>query len=175
MDQLEQQVIEIIAKKKKVDPSTITLDSTFQELAIDSLDGMDLIFTFEDTFNISVPDNVVQQMKRRPGGHCGPASGACQALVAAPDAAADPACLIRVRRTMRTFTTFITASLSVAALTAALPFAQTRPATSRSTSISLTSRAETRPLRVALRRIAAHRHGNGRRRRLATPIGSWRR
>jgi acyl carrier protein len=63
MDQLEQQVIEIIAKKKKVDPATITLDSTFQELAIDSLDGMDLIFTFEDTFNISVPDNVVQQMK----------------------------------------------------------------------------------------------------------------
>jgi acyl carrier protein len=63
MDQLEQQVIEIIAKKKKVDPSTISLDSSFQELAIDSLDGMDLIFTFEDTFNISVPDNVVQQMK----------------------------------------------------------------------------------------------------------------
>ena len=63
MDQLEQQVIEIIAKKKKLDPSTITLGSTFQELAIDSLDGMDLVFTFEDTFNISVPDNVVQQMK----------------------------------------------------------------------------------------------------------------
>ena len=63
MDQLDQQVIEIIAKKKKVDPSTITLASTFQELAIDSLDGMDLVFTFEDTFNISVPDNVVQKMK----------------------------------------------------------------------------------------------------------------
>jgi acyl carrier protein len=63
MDELERQVIEIIAKKKKVDPSTISLDATFQELAIDSLDGMDLIFTFEDTFNISVPDNVVQQMK----------------------------------------------------------------------------------------------------------------
>jgi acyl carrier protein len=63
MDELEQQVIDIIAKKKKVDASTITLDSSFQELAIDSLDGMDLIFTFEDTFNISVPDNVVQQMK----------------------------------------------------------------------------------------------------------------
>jgi acyl carrier protein len=63
MDELEQQVIAIIAKKKKVDPSTITLDTTFQELAIDSLDGMDLIFIFEDTFNVSVPDNVVQQMK----------------------------------------------------------------------------------------------------------------
>ena len=63
MDQLEQQVIEIIAKKKKIDPSTVTLTSTFQELAIDSLDGMDLVFTFEDTFNISVPDHVVQHMK----------------------------------------------------------------------------------------------------------------
>jgi acyl carrier protein len=63
MDQLEQQVIAIIAKKKKIDASTVTLASTFQDLAIDSLDGMDLIFTFEDTFNISVPDNVVQQMK----------------------------------------------------------------------------------------------------------------
>ena len=63
MDNLEQRVIEIIAKKKKVDPSTITLDSTFQQLAIDSLDGMDLVFTFEDTFNITVPDNIVQQMK----------------------------------------------------------------------------------------------------------------
>ncbi len=63
MDDLERQVIDIIAKKKKVDPSTITLASTFQDLAIDSLDGMDLVFTFEDTFNISVPDNVVQQLK----------------------------------------------------------------------------------------------------------------
>ena len=63
MDQFAQQVIEIIAKKKKVDPSAISLDSTFEELAIDSLDGMDLVFTFEDTFNLSVPDNVVQQMR----------------------------------------------------------------------------------------------------------------
>ena len=63
MDDLERQVIDIIAKKKKVDPSAVTIASTFQELAIDSLDGMDLVFTFEDTFNISVPDNVVQQMK----------------------------------------------------------------------------------------------------------------
>ncbi len=63
MDQLEQQVIEIIAKKKKVDPSAVTPASTFQDLAIDSLDGMDLVFTFEDAFNISVPDNVVQQLK----------------------------------------------------------------------------------------------------------------
>ena len=62
-DDLERTVIELIAKKKKLDPSQVTLDTTFQELGIDSLDGMDLLFTFEDTFNISVPDDAAQQMK----------------------------------------------------------------------------------------------------------------
>jgi acyl carrier protein len=62
-DDLERTIIELIAKKKKIDPSQVTLDSTFQELGIDSLDGMDLLFTFEDTFNISVPDDAAQQMK----------------------------------------------------------------------------------------------------------------
>ena len=62
-DDLERTVIELIAKKKKIDPSQVTLDTTFQELGIDSLDGMDLLFTFEDTFNISVPDDAAQHMK----------------------------------------------------------------------------------------------------------------
>ena len=61
--ELEQQVITIIARKKKTDASRVTLDTTFDELGIDSLDGMDLLFTFEDTFHISIPDTAAQQMK----------------------------------------------------------------------------------------------------------------
>ncbi len=56
-------VAAIIARKKKIDPSQITIDSTFQELSIDSLDGIDLVFAFEDTYNINIPDHVVQKMK----------------------------------------------------------------------------------------------------------------
>ena len=59
----ERAVIEIIARKKKIDPALITHQSTFQELSIDSLDGIDLVFTFEDEFNINIPDQVVQKMK----------------------------------------------------------------------------------------------------------------
>jgi acyl carrier protein len=59
----ERAVIEIIAKKKKIDPVTVSSASTFQELGIDSLDGIDLVFTFEDEFNINIPDQVVQKMK----------------------------------------------------------------------------------------------------------------
>ena len=62
-DALEEKVIEIIAKKKTLDPAALTADTTFSELGIDSLDGMDLLFTFEDAFNITIPDNVAQQMK----------------------------------------------------------------------------------------------------------------
>lgn len=62
-DSLESQVISIIAKRRKLDPSTVTLDSTFDQLGIDSLDAADLLFTFEDTFGIVVPDEAAQRMK----------------------------------------------------------------------------------------------------------------
>jgi acyl carrier protein len=63
----EQTVIGIIAKKKKVDPATISEASTFEQLGIDSLDGIDLVFTFEDEFNISIPDQVAEDEERRAG------------------------------------------------------------------------------------------------------------
>ena len=62
-DTLEQRVIELIAKKKKRDPATITVATTFEELGIDSLDAADLLFTFEDTFNVVVPDQAALTMK----------------------------------------------------------------------------------------------------------------
>ncbi len=63
LDPLEQKVIELIAQKKRIPPESITLDSTFLELGIDSLDGMDLLFNFEEAFKLTIPDEVAQQMK----------------------------------------------------------------------------------------------------------------
>ena len=62
-DDLEQRVIDLIARKKKLDPSTVTLDSTFEQLSVDSLDDADPTFTFEDDFKIVVPDEVATSMK----------------------------------------------------------------------------------------------------------------
>lgn len=62
-DSLEQQVIALIAQKKHLPLESVTIDSTFIELGIDSLDGMDLLFTFEETFKLSIPDEEAQQMK----------------------------------------------------------------------------------------------------------------
>ena len=62
-DDIVQQVIAVIARKKKLDPAQITASSTFEQLGLDSLDAADLLFTFEDTFGIVVPDEVALSMK----------------------------------------------------------------------------------------------------------------
>jgi|BarGraNGADG00312_2_1021985.scaffolds.fasta_scaffold38754_2 acyl carrier protein len=63
LDPLEKKVIELIAQKKRIPSEGITLDSTFLDLGIDSLDGMDLLFTFEESFKLTIPDDTAQQMK----------------------------------------------------------------------------------------------------------------
>jgi acyl carrier protein len=60
---LEQRVIDIITKHQRLEPGKVTIDSTFAELSIDSLDGMELIFEFEEAFGIAVPDTAAQQMR----------------------------------------------------------------------------------------------------------------
>ena len=62
-DPLEQKVIELIAQKKRIPPESIRVDSTFADLGVDSLDGMDLLFSFEETFKLRIPDEMAQQMK----------------------------------------------------------------------------------------------------------------
>jgi acyl carrier protein len=62
-DDIVQQVIAVIARKKKLDPAQINAESTFEQLGLDSLDAADLLFTFEDTFGIVVPDEVALSMK----------------------------------------------------------------------------------------------------------------
>jgi acyl carrier protein len=41
----------------------ISLDSTFEELKIDSLDAINIIFALEDRFRIDIPDEAVQHMR----------------------------------------------------------------------------------------------------------------
>jgi len=80
---VEQQVIDLIARKKKLDPARISPASTFEELGLDSLDAADLIFTIEDTFKIVVPDETAQTMKS-----VGQVAAAIRTLMAASPGAA---------------------------------------------------------------------------------------
>jgi acyl carrier protein len=63
LDEVATRTIELIAKHRKLAPDRVTLDSTFADLGIDSLDAMDLLFQFEDAFGIEIPNDIAQQMR----------------------------------------------------------------------------------------------------------------
>ena len=47
-------VAQMLADHKGIDVNTITMDSTFAELQVDSLDVAELVMNFEDEFGISI-------------------------------------------------------------------------------------------------------------------------
>ena len=53
MEVLEK-VIKVLAEYKEVDASTITADTTFEELELDSLDTVDLVMELENEFGITI-------------------------------------------------------------------------------------------------------------------------
>ena len=62
-DDLTQRVIAVIAATQHIAAETITIDSTFQELKIDSLDGINILFALENEFNINIPDDAAQNIR----------------------------------------------------------------------------------------------------------------
>lgn len=54
---VKDKVIAIIAEQAVLDVADVTLDSTMQELGIDSLGLVEAIFAIEEAFDISVPFN----------------------------------------------------------------------------------------------------------------------
>jgi acyl carrier protein len=62
-DPLQQRVLTIIAETQRKDPALVTIDSSFEELGIDSMDGVNIIFALENEFNINVPDEEVKTIR----------------------------------------------------------------------------------------------------------------
>lgn len=63
MNQVAEECIALIAKQKSISPETIRLDSTFDELAVDSLDRVSLAFDVEEKYDIEIPEEKLGQIK----------------------------------------------------------------------------------------------------------------
>ncbi len=61
-DELGEKVIEIIARTQRLPLDSVTLDSTFEQLKIDSLDGINIVFELEKEFEIDIPDEGVANL-----------------------------------------------------------------------------------------------------------------
>ncbi len=62
-DQVTQRVLKVIATSKKIPPETVTIDSEFQQLGIDSMDTVEILFALENEFDISIPDEEVRTIR----------------------------------------------------------------------------------------------------------------
>lgn len=62
-EELAARVARVIAKTQHIPVESITLDSTFEELKIDSLDGINVLFAIEGEFDVDIPDDAARQIR----------------------------------------------------------------------------------------------------------------
>lgn len=62
-DDILQRVIRVIAETQRIPEDGISPDATFEDLKIDSLDGIQIAFAIENEFNINVPDDAIKTIR----------------------------------------------------------------------------------------------------------------
>ena len=55
MNSIEQKVLELVGEQAGLDPKEVSLNSKFEELNLDSVAIVELVFMLEETFKISIP------------------------------------------------------------------------------------------------------------------------
>jgi acyl carrier protein len=58
-----EKVLALVASTKRIPREKVSIESTFEELGMDSLDGINLMFEVESEFNISVPDEEARSIQ----------------------------------------------------------------------------------------------------------------
>jgi acyl carrier protein len=62
-DDISQRVLKTIAGCKKIPVEKVTIDSGFEELGIDSMDAVEVLFALENEFDVSIPDDDVRNVR----------------------------------------------------------------------------------------------------------------
>jgi acyl carrier protein len=62
-DEMIQRVLKVIATSKRIPLETVTIDSDFQQLGIDSMDAVEILFALENEFDINIPDDEVRNVR----------------------------------------------------------------------------------------------------------------
>ena len=63
MASLEERVTQIIVDQLGVEPTEVTADASFvDDLGADSLDRVELIMAFEESFNLEIPDEDAEKI-----------------------------------------------------------------------------------------------------------------
>lgn len=61
--EIMERVLRTLAETQKLPLEKVTATATFQELGIDSLDGINILFALENEFDINIPDESARLVK----------------------------------------------------------------------------------------------------------------
>ena len=58
-----EEVLGVIADTQRIPREKIALDSRFEELGMDSMDAVNILFALEEKFDITIPDEAAKQIR----------------------------------------------------------------------------------------------------------------
>ena len=58
-----ERVIATIAKNREIPADTIRVESTFEELGLDSLDSFEILYALEQEFDVVIPDEAARGLR----------------------------------------------------------------------------------------------------------------
>ena len=58
-----EEVLDVIAETQRMPREKITLDSRLEELGMDSMDAVNILFALEEKFDITIPDEAAKQIR----------------------------------------------------------------------------------------------------------------
>ena len=61
-EELTQRVLKVIATSKRIPLEQVTIDSEFQQLNIDSMDAVEILFALENEFDVTIPDDAASPL-----------------------------------------------------------------------------------------------------------------
>jgi acyl carrier protein len=62
-DEFIQRIRTVVANSQRIPVEKVTIESTFQELGIDSMDAVNILFGLESEFDINIPDDEVKDIR----------------------------------------------------------------------------------------------------------------
>jgi acyl carrier protein len=62
-EEVFEKIKELIVTKKGVEAEKVNIDSSFEELGMDSLDAVELVADMEEIFDVNIPNTELQNFK----------------------------------------------------------------------------------------------------------------
>lgn len=63
--EIEKKVLAVLADKASMDPKDIKSESSLvDDLGLDSLDAVEMVFEFEESYDIEIPDDQIREFKK---------------------------------------------------------------------------------------------------------------